>query len=113
MIEHYRFGVMRIGGRSNHHDLKIVNGVTSADWYRKQGHLVLPEDIADILLAAPSILVIGQGSSGYMQIAGAVREALAERHINLIAKPTAEAVKSFNQNQHNGLDVAGAFHLTC
>ena len=113
MIEHYRFGVMRIGGRSYHHDLKIIAGGISADWYRKQGHLVLPEDIADILLAAPSVLVIGQGRLGFMQIADAVREALAEQRINLIAQPTAEAVKAFNQNQHKGLDVAGAFHLTC
>lgn len=113
MIERYRFGVMQIGGQSFHHDLKIIDGGIIADWFRRQGHLVLADDIADVILAAPSILVVGQGSSGFMQISEEVKAVLSDRQIDLIAQPTTEAVKTFNQHQRKGLSVAGAFHLTC
>lgn len=113
MIEGYRFGTMQIRGQSYHRDLKIINGEVIADWFRKQGHLVLADDIADVLLAAPPILIIGQGSSGFMRVSEEVKTVLAERHIDLVAQSTADAVKSFNQRLQQGFNVAGAFHLTC
>jgi hypothetical protein len=113
MIERYRFGDMRIEGRSYHYDLKIIDGHIYPDWFRQQGHLVLADDIADVLLAAPAMLVIGQGSSGFMRVSEEVTAVLAERQIALVARPTADAVKLFNQRHQQGHNVAGAFHLTC
>ena len=107
MIENYRFGFMQIDGQPYHHDLKIIDDRVIANWFRKQGHLVLADDIADVILAAPAELVIGQGSSGFMRVSEEVRAALAERQIEMVARPTADAVKLFNQHQKQGINVAG------
>jgi hypothetical protein len=42
-----------------------------------------------------------------------VNGALKERGIKLIAQPTGEAYKTFNELLKAGKAVVGAFHLTC
>ena len=113
MIEAYQFGSMTVSGKRYHTDLKIIRGQVIAQWWRREGHRVDVSDIADILLAAPEILVIGQGDPGRMQVAKPLRLTLEEANIRLIEEPTRQAVRSFNRLYEEGENVAGAFHLTC
>jgi len=82
------------------------------NWWRQEGHALHPVDLEEVLAARPSVLVVGQGAFGRMQVSPAARQALEEAGIHLIALPTGEAVHKYNQLRETE-KVAGAFHLTC
>ena len=111
-IEACDFGTITIDGRTFTRDLKIVGGRVVPNWWRVEGHVLLPADIEDILAASPEVLVVGTGMPGMMSVSREVRRLLAERGIELVVKPTREACDAFN----NIVDTRGtafAAHLTC
>lgn len=113
MIEDYQFGMMTIRGRKHTRDLKVVDGQVVEAWWRKEGHSVCGEDVADVLGAKPEVFVVGTGQPGLMQVTPELRSILTEVHIDLVEEPTAHAVSTFNALLRKGKRVAGAFHLTC
>ncbi|NIO05270.1 MAG: hypothetical protein GTN74_11865 [Proteobacteria bacterium] len=113
MIESYDFGNMRVFGETHHDDLKIIENKVIGNWWRRQGHILHTEDIADILEAPVEILVVGTGEYGNVKVPSEVAEAVSQRGIEFIATPTREAVSTFNNLRAQGKRVAGAFHLTC
>ncbi len=112
-IEDYRFGNIVIQGKAYNSDVKIIDGVVKPNWWRKEGHRLYPEDIADILESGCKTLIVGTGAYGVMKVDPSVKQACSERGIKLEAYKTAEAVKRFNELIAKGEKVAGAFHLTC
>lgn len=113
MISEYHFGSMIIEGRRYMEDLRIIDGRVIPKWWRKEGHSMDLEDADDILAANPEVLVVGMGQPGRMQVTDSLRSALAEKGIELIEEPTAQALHTFNRLFSRGKRVAGAFHLTC
>ncbi len=113
MIDHYSFGSMTIQGKPYRSDLKIIKGVVVPDWWRKSGHLVEVEDLADVFAAEPDYLVLGSGSSGLMKVGEGVRTYCAAHGIELLPESTARAVETFNRLYDRGENVAAGFHLTC
>ncbi len=111
-IEAYEFGSIKIDGITYRSDLKIVRGRIKPDWWRKEGHNLLMEDIQDILEARPEVLVVGQGDPGMLEISGEVRDRLVELGIELIGQPTRQASETFN-SLPDGRSKAFAAHLTC
>ncbi len=112
-IDDYHFGEMVISGKVYRSDLKIINGEVLPNWWRKEGHRLALEDIADVIQAQPEVLVVGTGAYGVMKVPEAVKKALEEKGIKLEAYPTAKAAARFNELFAAGKRVAGAFHLTC
>jgi hypothetical protein len=113
MIESSDFGRMRIQGRDYFRDLLIVDGRVLPDWWRAQGHRLIPADLKEVLDAAPAVLVVGTGVAGMMEVPEETRRTLRDRGIRLEEARTAEAIKIFNRLFASQEDVAGAFHLTC
>lgn len=113
MIENYEFGAMTVDGVRHAHDLLLIDGNAVADWWRGKAHLLTIMDLSPILIAQPEVLVVGTGRSGAMQLTPGLEETLAEREIELIAQPSPEAWKTYNDLMSEGRRVAGAFHLTC
>ena len=114
MIDQYTTGShMTVKGRKYRKDLKIIHGEVIGDWWRREGHRLANRDIDDIFSARPKILVIGTGYAGNMRVPDAVRRALEDARIQVIAQTTADATATFNRLAEEGKDVAGAFHLTC
>ncbi len=113
MIESYRFGEMVVSGRAYRRDLKIIEGKVRPEWWRKEGHLLQPEDLEDVWAARPEILVVGTGASGVMRVDPRTVARAQELGITLEAYPTEKAVRRFNELLREGRKVAGAFHLTC
>jgi hypothetical protein len=111
-IESYDFGSITIDGRTYTRDLKIIGDRVVPNWWRKEGHNLLPDDIEDILEARPEILVVGMGHDGLMRVSAQVEKSLSEAGIRLIAKPTRGAVAEFNSLRGSS-GVAFAAHLTC
>ncbi len=113
MIEAYSFGNIKVAGENYTSDIKIVDGKVVSNWWRKTGHEVDVDDVADILASDVEILVVGKGQPGMMKVTGRLKKELSGKGIKLIEKPTAEAYVEFNRLFSEGKKVAGAFHLTC
>jgi hypothetical protein len=113
MITDFSFGKIVVDGKTYTDDIKIVRGQVIADWWRKSGHRVDVEDIADILESWPDIVVIGKGSPGLMKTSAHLREQLATHKIELIEKKTSKAIEVFNKLFREGRRVAAGFHITC
>ncbi len=113
MIEEYRFGIMRIAGRTYSSDLKIIKGRVVPEWWRGRGHFVDVMDVEDILAAEPEALVLGCGASNLVRVSEPLKKRLARIGAELHTQPTARAVETFNRLFAQGKNVAGAFHLGC
>ncbi|MDA8387544.1 MAG: Mth938-like domain-containing protein [Nitrospiraceae bacterium] len=109
-ITQYEFGRIRIDGKAYTGDLIIYPDRIEASWWRRQGHLLQPEDISGILKDPPDVLIIGTGHNGVMQVSKRTLAALREKAIEFHALKTAEAVKLFNSRTGRK---AAALHLTC
>ncbi|MCR4396313.1 MAG: MTH938/NDUFAF3 family protein [Candidatus Saccharicenans sp.] len=110
-IESYSFGRLVIEGKTYAADLIIVGEEILPNWWRREGHSLCPEDLKLIIERKPEILVIGTGAYGAMDVPYETEKFLEEEGIEVIWKPTGEAVDIFNSI--SGRKKAGAFHLTC
>ncbi len=113
MIEQYAFGKIVVSGAAYSSDLKIINGQVVSGWWRKAGHFVDIDDVADILAARPQYMVIGMGKPGLMKATGALRKEFERLGVELVEQPTATAVQTFNRLHDAGKIVCAGFHLTC
>ena len=111
-IEHYRFGAITVDGQRHTRDLIILPEHIVAGWWRKEGHALHPDDLTAVFEVAPEVLVVGTGAYGMMRVTEETRRALETAGIRLIAAPTAEAVKTYNELREE-TRVAAALHLTC
>ena len=112
VIEEYRFGRIKIGSTEYTGDVIIHRGKVYANWWRKEGHNLVPEDLEVILKDPPAILVIGTGHSGLMRVPEETIKFLEEKGIKTIIEKTADACKTFNELSKEQI-VSAALHLTC
>ncbi|MHC4456781.1 MAG: Mth938-like domain-containing protein [Planctomycetota bacterium] len=112
-IDSYQFGKIVIDGTAYNSDVIILGDSVQSNWWRKQGHSLATEDLEMVLAAKPSVLVVGSGASGLMQVPDQTRQLLQEHNIQLEAFDTHKAVQRFNELQQEGKNVAAALHLTC
>jgi hypothetical protein len=112
-IDLYQFGRIVINGVSYNSDCLIVGGAVRAGWWRKEGHSLSAEDLKAVFAAKPSVLIVGCGASGMMDVPEQTRQVLQENGIRLESLDTHEAVQRFNELSEAGKNVAAALHLTC
>ena len=112
MIDSYSFGKISINGKTYRSDVIIYPDRVSDSWWRKEGHNLCLEDINDIFVCSPEILIIGQGSPGYMQVPESLRTDIRSRGIELFVSGTKDAVRKYNKTFESHKTVA-ALHLTC
>ena len=104
-IEAYAFGTITVDGRTYTRDLKIIAGRVVPDWWRKEGHNLLPEDIEDVIEAKPGVLVVGTGHDGMMRISRAVEDRLARAHHEVVEFHGVKAERGHTQRADTGWDV--------
>ncbi len=96
-ITGYSFGKMLVGEREFMSDLILhPDGRIQDNWWRSQGHNLIPEDITTVLDVPPEKLVIGTGANGMMKVPERVVELCNSRGIEVEICPTAKAVTRFN-----------------
>ncbi|UCC22306.1 MAG: Mth938-like domain-containing protein [Planctomycetota bacterium] len=112
-IDSYQFGEIVVDGARYDSDVIILGEKVQSNWWRKQGHSLAVEDLTSVIEVKPSVLVVGCGASGMMDVPGATQQFLKEKGIQLEAMGTYKAVEKFNELSEAGVNVAAALHLTC
>jgi hypothetical protein len=111
-IDRYEFGLIVIEGQTFRNDVLIWPGRIKGDWWRKEGHLLQLDDVAEALAANPEVLVVGRGEPGKMEVDPALAAYLRDRGVALMASPTREACRVINDLSRTRR-LAAALHLTC
>lgn len=111
-IESYKFGQMVINGKTHTNDVILLPSRVISDWWREEGHRLSEADLEEVLDARPEVLVVGTGANGLMKVPPGTRQAIKDGGIELKIAKTGSAWKLYNDEQQ-GHDTAGAFHLTC
>lgn len=111
MIDSYRFGEVIVNGRRYTHHV-VVSGNTVRKWRTKEGHLLCPEDLADIIKEGPEVVVIGTGKFGLVRVPETVLDYATNHRVKLICQATDEACRTYNSLAAS-TSVTAALHLTC
>ncbi|MEM0024216.1 MAG: Mth938-like domain-containing protein [Thermofilaceae archaeon] len=114
LVEAYSFGRLKLGGRVYERDLIVTPSRILSDWWRREGHLLTLEDLADVAETEKiDSVVIGTGYSGAMEVLDEVLEHFRRKSVEVYVANTRKAVEIYNELVKAGRRVLGAFHLTC
>lgn len=111
-IDHYSFGRIIIDNKAYNSDLIIYPNRIDTHWWRKEGHLLQIDDIADVIKENPETIIIGTGYSGVMKVSNDALRLLRSKGIDVIIEKTSDAVNTFNQISKHKKTIA-CLHLTC
>jgi hypothetical protein len=110
----YSFGHVRVDGVEHTKDVIVLPDRVVGNWWRRNGHSLVMEDLDEVLEELPGRLVVGCGADGRLEPDPGVADALARRGVQMEALPTAEAVERYSELETaNPAAVAAALHLTC
>jgi len=110
-IEGYRFCRVLVDGGEETHDVIVLPGRVVRNWWRRDGHSLVLEDLEEVLGELPGRLVIGTGAYARMKPdEGAIAE-LRARGVEAEVLPTEEAVRRYSELDPAA--TAAALHLTC
>jgi hypothetical protein len=108
-IDDYTFRKIVIESTTYTSDVIIYPDRVQANWRRRRGHVLQPEDLSDVIDAAPDTLIIGTGASGRMTISEEARHLLCQKNISFDVLPAEQACQAFNKRSNT----VAALHLTC
>ena len=111
-IDSYHFGQIVINGKKYSSGVIIFPDRVKDNWWKKKGHQLCLEDIAEVIAENPEVLVVGTGAAGLLKVLPEMQQEIEARGIKLIAEPTSEACNLYNQLSRLQKVVA-ALHLTC
>ena len=113
IINSYDFGRIEIDNKAYTNDVIIYDDHVKCTWWRKEGHYLQIEDIAEILNANPDTIIFGTGKYDTMKISNQVRSELDSKNITALYINTDKACKKHNEISGSGKNVVTALHLTC
>jgi hypothetical protein len=113
-IENYSPGHVAVDGIDQTRDVIVLPNRVLPNWWRRDGHSLVMEDLDDVLDELPERLIVGCGYASQLEPDPSVVEALARRGVEVEALPTPDAVARFEELEaRNPAVVAAALHLTC
>ena len=110
-IRDYRFGHVVIDGEAHARDVIVLPSRVVANWWRKEGHSLVLDDLDDLIDELPGTLIVGCGASSQMRPDSKTLQALRDRGIEVEVLSTPEAVRRFGECDPE--HAAAALHLTC
>ena len=111
-IDSYHFGQIVINGKKYSSDVIIFPDRIQNNWRRNKSHELTLDDITEVLVENPKVLIVGTGASGLMRVLPEVQKELEARNIKIIVEPTSEACDIYNQLSRFQRVIA-TLHLTC
>jgi hypothetical protein len=110
-IEGYGFGHVIVDGVEETRDVIVLPERVIRGWWRKDGHSLVLDDLADVISELPERLLVGTGAYGRMRPEPETLERLRERGIEVEVLPTGEAVERYGVLDPRR--TAAALHVTC
>jgi hypothetical protein len=110
-LEDYSFGRIVVDGREQTRDLIVLPDRVVTDWWRREGHSLALEDLAEVEQELPGRLILGTGAHGQLRPPPKVIEELERRGIDVEVLPTGDAVRRYVELDERS--TAAALHLTC
>ncbi|HZA26199.1 MAG TPA: MTH938/NDUFAF3 family protein [Actinomycetota bacterium] len=110
-IDGYQFGRVLVDGQEETRDFIVLPNRVVRNWWRKDGHSLVIEDLDGVLEELPERLVVGTGASGQMRPQAEALDLLRQRGIEVDVRKTDEAVRLFSEL--DPATTAAALHLTC
>jgi hypothetical protein len=110
-IDHYEFGRIVVDGRQETKDLIVLPDRVVRNWWRRDGHALVLDDLVEVLDELPPHLVVGTGADGRMRPDPDMVQQLQERGVTVETLPTGQAVRRFAEL--DPANTAAALHLTC
>ena len=107
----YRFGHVVVDGQEETRDVIVLPARVVRNWWRRDGHALVEEDLRDVLDELPERLIVGMGAASQMRLDEGLLDLLRRRGVEVECLPTDHAVVRFGE-----LDparTAAALHLTC
>ncbi|MGD2057190.1 MAG: MTH938/NDUFAF3 family protein [Anaerolineales bacterium] len=111
-IQSYRFGNIKVDGESYQKDVIIFPDRVRSNWWREEGHSLVPVDLQEVFAVDADVLIIGQGAYGRMKVPQETRARIKAEGFDLVALNTKDAVETYNQRRDHERVIA-ALHLTC
>jgi hypothetical protein len=110
-LEDYSFGRLVVDGEEHTKDVIVLPGRVVPNWWRKDGHSLVIDDLEEVLDELPERLIVGRGAHGRLRPHPAVLEELRDRGVNVEVLDTADAVERYRESDE--ARTAAALHLTC
>ena len=110
-VDDYSFGRIVIDGREYTKDVIVLPERVVPNWWRKDGHSLVLEDLADVMDELPPRLVVGRGAQGRLQPDRDTVRKLEEKGIEVEVLDTGDAVRRYLEMDPK--QTAAALHLTC
>jgi hypothetical protein len=110
-LESYRFGHLLVDGEEQVRDVIVLPSRVVTNWWRRDGHSLVVEDLEDVLDDLPRRLIVGTGHDGRMQPDPSCLEELRSRGVDVEVARTGEAVRRYEEL--DPATTAAALHLTC
>ena len=110
-IEGYSFGRIVVDGSEETRDVIVLPGRVVRNWWRRDGHRLVLDDLADVHDELPERLIVGTGAYGRLRPDTEALERLRARGIHVESLPTADAVERYLRLDPD--HAAAALHLTC
>ncbi len=112
-IEKYSFGSITINRKEYTKDVIIFPDKVFSPWWREEGHSLSLKDLKEVIEAKPSLLIIGTGAYGVMNVPNETLKKLEEKNIDTVFAKTGEAVKLYNEKLQENKNIIACLHLTC
>jgi hypothetical protein len=110
-IEEYEFGRIVVDGQEERRDLIILPNRVVRNWWRKDGHSLVLDDLEDVLGELPVHVVVGTGAAGQLRPDPEAIRQLEERGVKVEQMRTPDAVRRYLDL--DPAKTAAALHLTC
>jgi hypothetical protein len=110
-ISHYSFGRIVVDGTEHTRDVIILPDRVVGNWWRRDGHSLVIDDLAAVLDELPGHLVVGRGAHGRLHPDPGAIEELERRGLTVEVLNTDDAVKRYGRLDSGR--AAALLHLTC
>jgi hypothetical protein len=110
-LEDYTFGRLCVDGSEQTRDLIVLPDRVVTNWWRRDGHSLVIEDLAEVLDGLPKRLIVGVGAQGRLHPDPAAIAELERRGLTVECLRTDAAVRRYGELDER--NTAAALHLTC
>jgi hypothetical protein len=115
-VNRFAFGSIVVDGKQYDYDVVVLSDGTvkerEASKANLGGHTIEKAEIEGLAKTNPDTIIVGIGTSGMATLSLEARLYAQKVKLNLVVRPTSEAIAKLNQLVDEGKRVAALIHIT-